>query len=181
MVYYSQIMRSLLVLFVWERVTRIFIIRPSQLISTFILVSDLSMNDSLITNNKGKYDGVISITEGTHASIHDTRMMNNEVGGVGGAIQSRADVLDIDGCLFRENTAGLNGGHIAQYENTLMINNCVFEGGRAMGGNGGAIWTSRYNVISGMIAHVSNTLFKDNYARFHGCAILQYTPSRNRP
>eukprot|EP01083_Nonionella_stella_P059185 154874_1 len=150
------------------------------LISTFILVSDLSMKDSFVTSNRGKYDGVISITEGAHASIRGTRMMNNEVGGVGGAIQSRAKVLDIFGCEFWDNTAGLNGGHIAQYENTLIIDNCVFDGGRAMGGNGGAIWMSRYNVISGMIARVSNTLFGNNSARFHGGAILQYTASRNR-
>eukprot|EP01083_Nonionella_stella_P302243 1041344_1 len=150
------------------------------LISTFVLVQHLTMNDSQIVNNTGRYDGIITIHESGIAQIWDSIFTGNTVGGIGGVLHSKASELNIYRSQFLNNTAGLNGGHIAQFENTLYIADCVFDGGRAVLGNGGAIWMSRNKILSGMIATIHNTTFTHNSAAFHGGAILTDTPSKHK-
>eukprot|EP01084_Bolivina_argentea_P242914 407351_1 len=101
------------------------------LISTFVLVQHLTMNDSQIVNNTGRYDGIITIHESGIAQIWDSIFTGNTVGGIGGVLHSKASELNIYRSQFLNNTAGLNGGHIAQFENTLYIADCVFDVGRA--------------------------------------------------
>ena len=150
----------------------------TQLISTFVLVIDATITGTQFIRNYGKYDGILSIGAFATVNIINSTFADNEVGGNGGAIQSKASELYIRGSSFIDNTAGLNGGHIAQFENKLIIDSSEFIGGKA-NGNGGGIWMSRSNIISGMITQITNTIFDGNFAGYHGGAILQDTPSEN--
>ncbi len=150
------------------------------LISTFVLVTDGTITNTDFIGNDGKYDGILSIGQYAIANIYNATFIDNTVGGNGGAIQSKADELYVFGSTFEDNSAGLNGGHIAQFEGKLIIDESDFNGGSA-GGNGGAVWMSRNNVRSGMIAIITNTVFDGNSAGFHGGAILIDTPTSNKP
>eukprot|EP01084_Bolivina_argentea_P114762 204259_1 len=144
--------------------------------SNLLLVNSITIHNTLFLSNYCTYNGILSINKWSHGYISNCTFRNNEVGGIGGAIHSKADVLNISRCEFRNNIGAIHGGHIAQYQNELFINECVFKSGQAIKGNGGAIWISGFQKISSITTKIYNTIFEANYAGFHGGAILQDAP-----
>ena len=108
--------------------------------------------------------------------------------GFGGAIavSCKSTELYIDGSKFHDNIAYL-GGHIAMFgsapptctNTTIVINNSLFENGKATGGGGGGVAVLGPNTNTFPCTYcnhisINNTLFVGNYAHGSGGAVALY-------
>lgn len=89
-----------------------------------------------------QYNRIFRIASGS-VKLKGLILENGYPGNVGGAIFFAGETLEIDSCLFRNNTAGEStgnsggGGAIASRGKNLIIRNSYFQGNVCYGGSGG--------------------------------------------
>ncbi len=169
------------------------------------LYLDATVTDTVFEDNKSafgvevagtKYDaasdanggGALMVGQKATATLKNVKFIDNETGATGGAIHARHHkkdnaYLNIDGALFDDNEAKVNGGAIATiYDGEVNINNAQFVSNSAAK-NGGAIYngvdmnygssdgTGSLSTDHGTINFTGENVFRGNVAGINGGAI----------
>ena len=149
--------------------------------------SDITITGSTFANNTGFEGGAIYIID-CNATITGSEFTNNTAtgdgahGGSGGAISCDGDTLNIDNCVFTDNTALPGdpdlgdlweswGGAVEACQNAV-ITNSKFNNNNAT--NAGAI-----SIVWGDNVEISNSNFTDNTAVYGGAIFVLNTFDNN--
>jgi predicted outer membrane repeat protein len=114
----------------------------------------LTIKNSIFTSNSGPQAGAVLNDTGTLKVYTCTFTYNKATCNKGGAIYS-SGLLILDGSKFVKNAASQWGGGLHNVKSTSKISNCTFSGNIAT--NGGAISTSRGNIIISATKFINNT------------------------
>lgn len=133
-----------------------------------------NVGDSLFQGN-ALYDGYGAAVyfTGTALSGEGTEFIDNEAtyGYGGGIYGSEAVSAVFSDCLFQDNHAYRNAGHIGMYyaDGALELDGCVLEGASTTYGHGGAVFAYvRVDTV------IRDTVIRNNSTRYHGGGIYQY-------
>ncbi len=118
----------------------------------------LIINGGAFRNNYAGFGGVISIFNGSHATINDGLFENNKAIRSGGVIHASSSVYDVE-----TGNQGINNGSIIS---KININGGTFKNNRAYK-NGGGVLFSDWNTLTS----ITGGIFESNISN-HGGAIV---------
>ena len=124
-------------------------------------------NSTFINNYCNRVGGATTLH--SDGDIIDCIFINNSAGIYGGAISTGFEVnnisVNINSCIFENNTAPM-GGAIQVKGNNVRVINSTFNENKATGTDGGALF------IMGNEAIIVNSTFNENFAKNIGAGIL---------
>ncbi len=131
--------------------------------------SYLNINGGSFTSNTATGNaGAIMLYSSSTAVINNITADGNESGSSGGFLYSTASELKFYNSRVQNNTAAVNGGGLALYDNAVSsIYNSTFDGntsGTKSSGNGGAVFA--YTGGTNTVVHTCT--FKNNYGVYGG-------------
>ena len=130
--------------------------------------ASIRMDDSLIEDNFAEYRaGGVVVNYGSNAQFSNVRFVGNETNGCGGAVwiddqasQYGGTLPLFSGCIFTANTAGFDGGAVANYDGGwTTVDGCTFSGMRPPQG-----------------ADLSNTLGASLFVETNNVGLVSVTP-----
>jgi len=111
---------------------------------------DINLNNCTFINNSGSTSGVLFI-QSSSANIYNSSFSNNSATSEGGAIRVIDGVVDIESCIFYENSSNRGGAISAENSSSLSVINSTFFNNSAVDGS------SLFAVASSYI--IENTIF----------------------
>jgi len=125
------------------------------------------LNSTFINNYCNRVGGATTLH--SDGEIVDCIFINNSAGIYGGAISTGFEInnisVNINSCIFENNTAPM-GGAIQVKGNNVKVINSIFNENKATGTDGGALF------IMGNEAIIVNSTFNENFAKNIGAGIL---------
>ncbi|KAL4464832.1 hypothetical protein ABPG74_011393 [Tetrahymena malaccensis] len=121
--------------------------------STGIENSQVTIADSSFKKNQAISTGGAIYINAQFLTIYHSKFVDNVSQESGGALcLENVDTIDFDNVLFQSNSAVQNGGAIIfssnSQSNTLKVFNSTFKNNYVQYGNGGALFTNKFNQIS---------------------------------
>ena len=129
---------------------------------TFDNCDNCTVTDSQLGHNTARFGncGAIQIKESSTVTLHNTSLTSNYAAGSGGAlcVDEFSNTIDVKGCMYMDNTAGMTGGAIYSLNSfSITVDKCSFVGNSISGiGAGSAIW------LAGSSMLMSNNVFDGN-------------------
>ena len=137
---------------------------------------DMQMYDSIVSGNKADSSAGMILTFGDDHALTDKKLKlmgcsitDNQASMYGGIYMAHGSNINIEKCLFRNNSAALSdsGGLAIADSINCSITETIFEDNRASYQGGALIMTDTSNV------QLENVIFSGNSAEVGGCVVFQ--------